>query len=134
MSLANYVSPTTKITGGLTVRGLSFVDVSALAKDHYKTLALMFDGIDANVDINIKKIVGNFGPTAPPLLAAVIAYGCGEPDMIEVAATIPLGIQIEAVTKIVEMTFAVEGGAKQVFQMVMAAMDSARAVMTDSEA
>lgn len=131
MSLKNYQFAEAAVTGGLTVRGLSFVDISSLVRDHYALLAKVFDGVKTDEDFDVKKIVGKFAPAMPPLVAAIIAHGCGEPKSIDVAARLPFGVQIEAVQKIGELTFAIEGGAKKVFQMVMAAMQNSGAVMAD---
>lgn len=130
MSLSEYQFPTKKVTGGLTVRGLTFIDISALTHEHYDLLSKVFDGIKVDDDIDIKKIVGKFAPAMPPLAASIIACGCDEPARIDLASKLPFGTQIEALQKIGELTFATEGGVKAVFQMVMAAMQQTTDAVT----
>lgn len=133
MSLAAYQFAQTEIAGGLTVRGLSYVDITKLANEHFVMLSKIFEGIEVGKEesFDVRKIVGKFGPATAPLVASIIAFGCGEPDNTAIASKLPFGVQVEAVTKIGEHTFAIEGGAKRVFQLVMMAMQHAGAVMTD---
>jgi len=133
MSLAEYQFAQSEITGGLTVRGLSYVDITKLARHHFVLLGEIFDSIEVGKEdsVNVQSVVEKFGDSTVPLIAEIIALGCGEPDKIDVAAKLPFGVQVEAVSKIGEHTFAIEGGAKRVFQLVTMAVQHAGAVVTE---
>jgi hypothetical protein len=133
MSLADYKVPKADIAG-LTVRGLTFPDIVSLAKSHGDDLAAVLGRLD-NKAVNMEKeavkaLLSDTLPRMPGLGAAIIATACDEPEQFQTALKLPLGIQIEAIAKIGELTFAVEGGAKQVFQTVMRVLGGTTALMT----
>ena len=98
MALKDFVPPSKAIKAGDTefsVRGLSMQDIVYLIDSHREEMELLFSGrahlpslIHENQDF-----VGH-----------AIAYAADEPDEIEQAKKLPLGIQVEAFLAIWEMS------------------------------
>jgi hypothetical protein len=133
MSLSNYKFAEASVTGGLTVRGLSFFDIAPLVGQFGPELTAVYENVSGN-DVNLNALIGDLVGKAPPLVGAIIASGCGEPEQTETAMRLPIAIQIEALQKIGELTFATEGGAKKVFTMVIGMLNGTSALVTDLNA
>lgn len=113
--------------GVLEVRGLALIDIAVLIRDHLdelNRLFAMYDNEDtrataiteaANFAINLVK-------ESPVIVAKMIALACDEPESLEVAERLPLPVQVEAMRKIIEMTFEEAGGAKKFLDSLVALM------------
>jgi 3-keto-L-gulonate-6-phosphate decarboxylase len=104
----------------LTLYGLGADAVTFLAQEHGEALGTVYamavaGGIDAE---NVTTVVETLLAETPVLIATVIAFGCREPEAIEQAAQLPLVSQIEAVEKIVRLTFAGGTSAKKLGEIV----------------
>jgi hypothetical protein len=119
MSLKNLAPLTATIPFGensLTVRGLALADLSTIIRQEgafigreLKSLTEMafLDGDLSPGDA--VSMAGTLLDKSPPLAAAMIAAGCdegGEPEAINIAMRLPLGVQLAALEAIVKMTFA----------------------------
>lgn len=131
MSLRGYKVPTeqvpTKGADGVvmhTVRGLGAEAISALVRSQGPTMRELYmralKGEFTAMDI--EALLGVLMDEAPLLIALVIAFGLDEPDEWETAATLPFDDQVVLVDAIVRLTFAREGGAKKVAEIIKGAM------------
>jgi hypothetical protein len=124
MSLADY-KPATEVVnlpGGVsfTVRGLSLDDVGSLMKNHLEDLdkllrlfkergtnELIADGASAA----IRLVQG-----APVFAAQMIAIASDEPGAVEQAGKLTVPVQIDAIKKVLKLTFQDAGGLKKFFE------------------
>lgn len=133
MGLKDYVAQRAEIKTSsttLSVRGLTLPDVSRL-------IVLHLNGIEATYARfqEIKKQV--FSRSAsdqffiqammdfPEMIAEVISIGCDEPDELELAAKLPVGVQLECLHKIVTLTFEEAGGLKNLFASLITGLRGA---------
>lgn len=134
MSLKGYVVPTeqvpTKSADGVvihTVRGLGSEAISALVRSQGPVMREMYvralKGEFTAMDI--EALLGTLLDEAPIVVALVIAFGLDEPDEWPTAAQLPFDDQVALVDAIVRLTFAREGGAKKVVEIVKGAMERA---------
>jgi hypothetical protein len=61
----------------------------------------------------------------PFVLGALIARGCGEPDLWEKAMTLPLPVQVEAIEHIARLTFVDRAGFERLVGKVKAVLGNA---------
>lgn len=121
------------------VRGLSFEDFTILLRDHYASLEVLFDryvseAALAKVDQDaadgalglgdIRGVVLEALREAPALLGDVIARAADETENPHMARYLPMGVQIEAIQKIVELTLTQEGGLEKLFETAKTAWTS----------
>jgi hypothetical protein len=93
----------------LSVRGLSFHDLSRLVVDHRADFVAVMEQIQGSDAAEMGGLVQSIASTAPALVAKVIALACDEPDLAEAAASIPMPVQLELVLAIGELTFTEPG-------------------------
>lgn len=101
--------------GSFTVRGLSLEDVSRLIATHLPDLEALYDlfvsgKINSSTDEQFENLIKTLVVEAPGFAANVIALASDEPDSAKQAALLPFPVQIEAITKIGDMTFTDVGG------------------------
>ena len=82
-------------TDSFTVRGLSLHDLAALLEHDYDTVASLFTGA-MSLDAALK--------TTPKLIHLMIAHCADEPEEVEKVAMLPIGVQIEALVKLWELS------------------------------
>lgn len=122
----------------VTVRGLSFTDISALVKDYAPALKGVFEELtggkaDFSMDDAVQ-FAGVLLKTAPELSAAVIAHASGEPASIAEAMTLPFPAQLELLEAVAQLTFATEGGAKKVIETVIRLASGVNGLVADLRA
>lgn len=128
MSLSSFKPQTeaVKFPGGeFAVRGLALEDITVLLRDHFTTVSALWDkyvneaAIDAVGQAAPETAAGlaDYGSVitealdiAPSLMADVIALAAGEPDQAAAARTLPTGVQLDAIEKVVRLTLEAEGG------------------------
>jgi ParB-like chromosome segregation protein Spo0J len=104
--------------GVLELRGLALIDVSVLVRNHMDELNRLL-GLYDNEQTRATALAeaANFAialvKESPQIVAQMIALASDEPDEIAVAERLPLPVQVEAMRKIIEMTFEEAGGAKK---------------------
>lgn len=144
MSLKALVSVTREIPvwgSSITVQGLSGSDLrhifhnqGAFIGRELKSLTevLLLDGSPDRIDAF--SILTAVLDQAPPLIASLIACGCGYPDDPEahaIATRLPLGVQIEALEAILALSFS-DGSGREAFATVVRAVQTASA-LTNAE-
>ena len=82
-------------TDSFTVRGLSLHDLAALLKHDYDAVASLFTGA-MSLDEALK--------TTPKLIHLMIAHCADEPEEVDKVATLPIGVQIDALVKLWELS------------------------------
>lgn len=113
----------------LVVRGLSVAHLSALAGTHLAVLTMLFNKAMAgkqSLDMNDEGVLalGNTVLVAAPSLAAdVIAMGSGDPSATDIASLLPFPVQLDALEKIIRLTFATEGALKNVVEIAVRALE-----------
>lgn len=114
------------------VRGLSLEDILGLVDRHRGPLSEAFGNLAGDNDEALK----NFGAMSKGFLAAlpevaadVIAVASGEPDEVAVVKTLAASYQLTALEKIAEQTFAAEGGAGKVIEIVLSAVGGATSLV-----
>lgn len=107
-------------TTTLTLYGLGADAVAFLAQEHGPVLGALYNAaIKGEINVgNVEQSVVRLLNEAPLLAASVIAFGCREPEAMEQAADLPVGVQILALQKIFHLTFASEASLKKVGEIV----------------
>lgn len=83
-------------TGNITLRGINADDLTGLIQRHGALIETWFEGEpDPMQTIN----------KAPALVADMIACAAGDPSAVDVAAKMPIGLQIRAITAVFKLTF-----------------------------
>lgn len=121
MSLANISivrEPVSFRGGEFAVRAFSLDDVTAIMREDFAglndVLNLYTENIPQNVAVNatmhfIVKMIGR----APDLAARIIAIAVDEPENVDKARTLPIPVQVDAIKKIMSLTFDEWGGPKK---------------------
>lgn len=141
--LSTYTPATEKVAlpggGEFAVRGLSLEDFTILLRSHYETLEHLFDqylteaalekvdqeATDGALGLgDMKGMVLEALSKAPALVGDVIAHAAGEVEHSHRARLLPVGVQIEAVQKIITLTLEAEGGMEKLFETAKTAWTS----------
>lgn len=118
--------------GSFAVRGLSLEDFTVLLRTHHKPMADLFDRyvseaalekVDADTGGalrlgDMKQVVLEAFELAPGLVGDSIARAADETDNPHVARLLPIGVQIDAISKIVRLTLEAEGGLEKLAETV----------------
>lgn len=132
MGLRDLVLPTEtiKVPGGgdFTVRGLSMIDVSAILKLHGAALETIYLerivlGSEDPENFNMAALGRAVMQAAPLAMAQAIAQASGEPDQAKKVASLPLPFQVEAMERILALTFVSEEAAKNFLGTVIRGSD-----------
>ncbi len=105
----------------LYVRGLSVTDVSKVVGNHLKDVEDLVQSYERK-GFNIfapgaeSDLIRNLVADAPQLVGLVIALACDDEDCAEIAAALPLAVQVDALAKIITLTFQDAGGPKAFFE------------------
>ncbi len=105
-----------------TVRGLSLDDISFLVTRHSAKLAALYAQFKLRDDIGEDNMMGlalDLLKQAPELAADMIACASGDHEDSELAAQLPFPVQLDALEKLVTLTFTVAGGPKKVLEIVI---------------
>lgn len=125
MSLADF-QPATDVVSFrgkplITVRGLSLDDIAILMRENLSDLdeliKLYAEGVDENVAVaKSAQFIVAMAREMPALVARIICLSCDEPTAEDKARKLPLPVQVDALQKIVTLTFSEAGGAKKFFE------------------
>lgn len=127
MALSDFEPDTITIPVGkkttFDVRGLSFLDLSALMRTHFNDLENLFELYEkeAGQDINnmsMARYATALIKDAPGLVAHLIALAADEPQMVNNAHRLPLLTQVDALRAIGKLTFEEVGGVKKLIGMI----------------
>lgn len=131
MGLKNLViaSETVEVPGNepLVVRGLGLDSVIFLVRNNQSGLEEVFSHVQ-NGTIQASSIEGlavTLADRAGPLAFQIIACGAGEPSEWKQVAYLPLPVQVEALEKIIRLTFAGDGGVEKFLETVTRMMSGA---------
>lgn len=127
MPLATYVAPREKVALGkndhFTVRGLSTADVSKLLQEHRQDLEALFTVFETSKELStqsIEAVTMYLLQDMPSLTAELIVIASDEPDAtVEQVVLLPLPSQLDALGKIMKLTFEEAGGLKNFVAMLM---------------
>lgn len=105
------------------VRGLSLNDIAVLVVEHGPKLGELYDQFVAlGGEPTTDALVAFAAPvlhTAPEIAAQLIAAAAGDAEDVDVAARLPFPVQLDALEKLVKLTFDAGGGAKKVMETVV---------------
>lgn len=129
MGLEHLVFPEAPVStpgGDFTVRGLTVEHILFIVKQHHSTLRPVFDSmmekIKSKSEFHADEVGGLIMPfieSCPKVVAQVIACGSGNPSETSIAARLPFTVQVEAIEKIIDLTFQAEGGPKKFVETVI---------------
>lgn len=104
-----------------TVRGLTLPAILQLVKDHRAVLSSLFTEVQEGgaENLSFESMSATLIATAPDLIGDVIAL-CSDEVTPELARRLPVSIQVEALSKIGNQTFVVEGGLGKTLETVIA--------------
>lgn len=109
--------------GNFAVRGLSLDDIAFLVQRHGAKLQEMFTSFTKGSGELSTEAVASFAlplvQAAPEIAAELIACASGAPEDADIAARLPLPVQLDALEKLVDLTFAAEGGPKKLMETVI---------------
>lgn len=135
---------TIKVPGGeadqevsFTVRGLSLQDATIIFASYKPIIIELFNRFEKEGDAALEQMIEEVIVESPGLIATIIACAADEmtdQDAIANALRLPLPVQMEALYKIGEMTFAVEGSLKKMVEMAMRAIQAASQEMASLKA
>ena len=135
---------TIKVPGGeadqevsFTVRGLSLQDATIIFASYKPIIIELFNRFEKEGDAALVQMIEEVIVESPGLIATIIACAADEmtdQDAIANALRLPLPVQMEALYKIGEMTFAVEGSLKKMVEMAMRAIQAASQEMASLKA
>lgn len=136
MGLSGYTPKTEKVEfpgGEFAVRGLAPEDFTILLREHYAPMAALFDRYigeaaleKVSADVtggrlklgDMRDVVLAAFDQAPALMGDVIARAADETENPKLARTLPSGVQIDAIGKIVTLTLEAEGGLEKLMETV----------------
>ena len=99
MSFSEYQAPTSTLetkSGPIVLRGLNTDDISGLIQRHGALIETWFEG-----QIDPAQTVA----AAPALVADMIACAAGQPEAVDKAASMPIGLQVLAISEVFKLTF-----------------------------
>lgn len=128
MGLRDYELPTETVQidakNSFTVRGISFEDITRLVNKHGPVLVLVYgkftemkgkhDLRPETLGMLVQSVIGQF----PEAVADMIAVAAEEPDQTAKISRLPVGIQFDAIEKIIRLTFSGEGDLKKLVEIV----------------
>lgn len=124
--------------GDIPVRGLDFDDITKLVRAHTAEVVMLFGEAQSTqgkpaAEQDYTAFTAKVLHTAPTLACAVIAAAADETDeeTIQAIRKWPFGVQLTLLNAVGEETFAVDGGAKKVFEIVMGMMHGATGLSND---
>lgn len=108
----------------LVVRGFSLPDLMLVIHRHKEMVEELFGRV-ANGDLRtdtveqtLMAVIGEFSP----VVGQIIASASGEPDEWETAMRLPLGVQVDALDKIITLTFEANGGVEKFMGIIAKAL------------
>jgi hypothetical protein len=113
-----------KFTGGdISVRGLGIPEINQLVAVHTEAAVTLFGEIQAkagkNDQLDIGELIFDVLNRFQAAVAHVIALAADEPDALPTIARLPVDVQLAALEKIATLSFAMDGGAKKFWEIVL---------------
>lgn len=109
--------------GNFAVRGLSLDIIAHLVQRHGEKMQSLFTNFLKGSGEITSETVASFAlpliQAAPDIAAELIACASGDPEDAEIAARLPLPVQLEALEQLVALTFSAEGGPKKLLETVI---------------
>jgi len=137
MSLASFTPEARDLKVGdkviCRVTGLSLSHIEIIVRTHLDDIEALFElfmnggGNFENDDL--KKLAVSLATSAPGFVANVIALASGENDATENAAKLPMPVQLQAMSDIMELTFTEVGGIKKFMETVASLLGNVRGKM-----
>lgn len=127
MGLRDYKLPTETVKGPggeFTVRGLSLSDVSNLLRLHGEALEGVYlekivNSEDDPEAFNMAALARAVMEAAPMAVAQAIAQAADEPDLASTVGRMPIPVQMDAIEKVLALTFHTEDDVKNVVGAVL---------------
>lgn len=125
--------------GSFKVRGLSLDDITAVMGDHLNDLNHLINLYHSDIDPKIHLVEGgtfilNLIKDAPTLVSQIIAITSDESKPVDelaaIARKLPLPVQIDALKKIVHLTFEEYGGVKKFAESLQAMAEQVMPAMS----
>lgn len=119
------------------VRGLTTDDIAFLVQRHGDAMTAEFDRfVELGEDLEPQAIAGFIVPLidkVPELISDGIACASDDtsPESLAVARRLPFPAQVDAIEKIVKLTFDVAGGPKKLVESVIRLAGGTSALLTD---
>lgn len=131
MSLADFKPELREVAfkgGSFNVQAVTLSTLSILLKTHFDDLDAIFTlwnkkkatGLDK---VELETFVGSLLMSAPGLAANIIAVGAGEDDATEIAKTLPVPVQAQALMDIATLTFSEVGSVKKLWEGITTFLD-----------
>lgn len=119
--------------GKLSVRGLALDDIAILIRENLSDLDDLLHIYGSNADDRVAisetaKFAINLVRETPALVAKLIALACDEPDSEHLARKLPIPVQVEAIKKVVDLTFREAGGVKNFMESLTNLLGAVRPV------
>lgn len=99
MSFHEYTPPTVTLETNstpITLRGLNTDDLTGLIQRHGALIETWFEG---EIDFSETLV------KAPRMVADMIACAAGEPEAVDIAASMPITLQLRAIAEVFRLTF-----------------------------
>jgi len=122
MSLAQYQPETISVklnkNTSVDLHGISMNDFSKLLRVHYQDLSALFDQYENSTGLQMTNVaLGRYAMNlirdCPALVAHMIAIAADEPDMVDMAAKLPLLAQLDCLKAIGKLTMEEVGNLKK---------------------
>lgn len=131
--------------GDITVRGLNLDDIIILIQLHRGPLDVLFNSIvdkakkakgEPGSEFEVEELGLQLLPLisqAPVVAAQIIACAADEPgpDGLKIAKKLPLPVQVDALEKILALTFQTIGGPKKLLETVVRLAQGANGLLSD---
>ncbi len=109
--------------GEFAVRGLSLDDLAWLVRRHGESMSKVFNEFTASdTELTTNSVAGFLLPlveSMPGLVSEVIACATGEADEAALVRRLPFPVQIDALEKVVDLSFDAAGGPKKLAETVV---------------
>ena len=127
--------------GDFAVRGISFSDVSALIQSDGPELSALFDHYSGSLngdDLSTTEVMalsGSLNEIAPDIAAKIIVTAAdGDEDDLATIRKLPFPVQVDALEKIVKLTFDSTGGPKKLVETAIRVFRGTTSLMGELQA
>jgi len=109
--------------GNFAVRGLSLDDLAWLVRRHGEAMRKVFSEFTASdADLTSDSVAGFLLPlvdSMPGLVSEIIACAGGEAGEADLVRKLPFPVQIDALEKVIDLSFDAAGGPKKLVETVV---------------
>lgn len=145
MSLRDFVIRKEEVMhrgGSMEVRGIALFDISDLMRNHLAEMNHLFS-LYSNLESRDTAIAQGMQFAArivdevPKLVTAIIIRACDEDEsdeaLVKHVQRFPIGLQVELVRKVIELTVEEAGGAKKLFDSLVTMVNTVKPTTMESE-